>query len=335
MQLLPLAHPAAPARYQRCHENWAEQLALPPRKKAASPKRRVPVPPTRADEVLVEADRTCVVCRRRGEVQIHHLDEDPANNDFANLVTVCANCHADVHGSAGYSRKLTSSQLRRMRDDWYESVRERKAQGHPRHMMADGPDFEMVVDAVAVVRVREIAANPTSEAIAALRPFADGFGPRVVSESLWALRQVLLRQCHQREVVREACSLMSSFLPIVTLVGPQAFPYSADELAILDQACEIARGSAYHAARQSHDLVSLDASGRIVWEVLRLGVLNDEEDLRRVATSAFDQLERACARTDFEDGRRWVRFLRQDAEQFRTFSGEYPSDVAAKLRSSP
>jgi hypothetical protein len=49
------------------------------------------------DAVLDEYNHRCAVC---GEVrpQIHHVDEDPSNNDPLNLLPLCPNCHlSDQH----------------------------------------------------------------------------------------------------------------------------------------------------------------------------------------------------------------------------------------------
>src|SRR6266487_675808 len=49
-------------------------------------KARIPIPSETAASVLFRSDRTCCICRERGKPnQIHHIDEDPANNDPANL----------------------------------------------------------------------------------------------------------------------------------------------------------------------------------------------------------------------------------------------------------
>ena len=60
-------------------------------------KDRVPIPPEIAAELLFASDHTCCVCRDRGRaVQIHHIDEDPANNTEENLSVLCLLCHDDT-----------------------------------------------------------------------------------------------------------------------------------------------------------------------------------------------------------------------------------------------
>ncbi|MEQ1935830.1 MAG: HNH endonuclease signature motif containing protein, partial [Fimbriimonadaceae bacterium] len=45
-----------------------------------------------------EAGSKCVFCPEAevASLQIHHIDEDRANNNFDNLILVCANCHTKI-----------------------------------------------------------------------------------------------------------------------------------------------------------------------------------------------------------------------------------------------
>jgi hypothetical protein len=53
------------------------------------------IPPKVAAEVEFRSDRKCCVCGR-SDVQIHHLDDDPSDNDFENL----------INGSSGKAQRL-------------------------------------------------------------------------------------------------------------------------------------------------------------------------------------------------------------------------------------
>lgn len=80
-----------------------------------------------AAEVLFDADRTCCVCRVRGRpVQIHHIDEDPSNNDLSNLVALCLDCHNDTQIAGGFGRRLDAGQVRQYREDWLQRIRSRR-----------------------------------------------------------------------------------------------------------------------------------------------------------------------------------------------------------------
>lgn len=55
-------------------------------------KERVSVPRAVKDCVLREYNHRCAVCGT-DRPQIHHIDEDPSNNDPLNLIPLCPNCH--------------------------------------------------------------------------------------------------------------------------------------------------------------------------------------------------------------------------------------------------
>lgn len=93
-------------------------------------KSRIPIPPETAAELLFTSDHTCCVCRERGRpVQIHHIDENPANNTKANLSVLCLLCHDDTQIKGGFGRKLDAKLVMQYRDDWHArvSVRRNKA----------------------------------------------------------------------------------------------------------------------------------------------------------------------------------------------------------------
>ncbi len=86
-------------------------------------KDRVPIPPEVAAEVLFASDHTCCVCRDPGRaVQIHHIDENPANNTKANLSVLCLLCHDDTQIKGGFGRKLGADLVTQYRDDWHARV---------------------------------------------------------------------------------------------------------------------------------------------------------------------------------------------------------------------
>lgn len=82
-------------------------------------KRRVPIPAAIAARVEFNADRTCCICRTKGKhYQIHHIDDDPSNNDIANLAVLCFQCHGDTQIRGGFGRHLKAGLVRLYRDDW-------------------------------------------------------------------------------------------------------------------------------------------------------------------------------------------------------------------------
>jgi hypothetical protein len=90
-------------------------------------KKRTRIPDEIAAEILFLSDRTCCVCTQRGkEVQIHHIDENPSNNDIKNLAVLCFDCHNDTMINGGFGRKLNAAQVQKFREDWLIRVKKRK-----------------------------------------------------------------------------------------------------------------------------------------------------------------------------------------------------------------
>jgi hypothetical protein len=50
-------------------------------------------------KVLIEASYRCAVprCLTPLAIDVHHIDENPANNDESNLIALCPTCHAAFH----------------------------------------------------------------------------------------------------------------------------------------------------------------------------------------------------------------------------------------------
>lgn len=59
--------------------------------------KRSSIPKRTREQVLREFGHKCAICGQR-EPQLHHIDEDNRNNDLANLIPLCPNCHlSDLH----------------------------------------------------------------------------------------------------------------------------------------------------------------------------------------------------------------------------------------------
>jgi hypothetical protein len=80
---------------------------------------------------MFESDRTCCVCHVSGRpVQIHHVDDDPANNEPSNLAVLCLECHDQTQIQGGFGRKLNSNLVTRYRDHWMAVVAMRRSSQH-------------------------------------------------------------------------------------------------------------------------------------------------------------------------------------------------------------
>jgi hypothetical protein len=91
-------------------------------------KKRIEIPDAKQAQVQFASDRTCCVCRIKGKpFQIHHIDENPANNEFNNLAVLCLECHNETQIRGGFGRKLNADQVILYREDWLKQVAKTRA----------------------------------------------------------------------------------------------------------------------------------------------------------------------------------------------------------------
>jgi hypothetical protein len=90
-------------------------------------KERIPIAKEIAANILYASDRTCCVCNERGKsVQIHHIDDDPSNNEEQNLAVLCFDCHEYTQIKGGFGRKLDAEQVIKYKSEWLQRVKNRR-----------------------------------------------------------------------------------------------------------------------------------------------------------------------------------------------------------------
>lgn len=60
-------------------------------------KYRNTIPNRLRDEIHERDDNKCQICGTSNDLQIHHIDQNPANNDLSNLASICYRCHKNIH----------------------------------------------------------------------------------------------------------------------------------------------------------------------------------------------------------------------------------------------
>ncbi|MCF7718019.1 HNH endonuclease [Aeromonas jandaei] len=60
-------------------------------------------------------------------MQIHHIDQNPANNVENNLVALCGSCHDEAHTHRSLSKNLTSTKIKDIKSKWEKEVKERSS----------------------------------------------------------------------------------------------------------------------------------------------------------------------------------------------------------------
>jgi len=123
-------------------------------------KKRVEIPRATEAEVQFRSDRTCCVCRVKGKpFQIHHIDDNPANNDPYNLAVLCLECHNETQIHGGFGRKLNADQIILYRDDWHIQVSKIRAAHVDRLSTTNSEDqsinIEIATSLAEIYRERE------------------------------------------------------------------------------------------------------------------------------------------------------------------------------------
>jgi hypothetical protein len=104
---------------------------------------RVEIPEDLAATVMFESDRTCCLCRQPGRhVQIHHIDEDPSNNDRENLAVLCFQCHGEAHTKPAFGRSLNAETIRMYNDNWRRIIKVRLL---PEAPSREGREYQLEV----------------------------------------------------------------------------------------------------------------------------------------------------------------------------------------------
>ncbi len=88
-------------------------------------KQRIGVPEATRLELISRCNNRCCVCQTPFVV-VHHLDENPSNNEIDNLAPLCPNCHSQTHSDAAMTMNLTANRVRELRDRWFAYCENRK-----------------------------------------------------------------------------------------------------------------------------------------------------------------------------------------------------------------
>ena len=60
---------------------------------------RVPFTKVQRENIIIKLGRKCTTCNKIEDLQIHHIDENPSNNELDNLELLCYRCHKKIHAA--------------------------------------------------------------------------------------------------------------------------------------------------------------------------------------------------------------------------------------------
>lgn len=78
-------------------------------------------------DIMFKSHLQCCVCQQKGD-HIHHIDENPSNNNLDNLILLCFKHHELATIKGNLSKKLTKPTLLKYREEHYRNIEnERRA----------------------------------------------------------------------------------------------------------------------------------------------------------------------------------------------------------------
>ena len=90
-------------------------------------KRRPIIPKATEGQLLFITDYKCCVCQEKGD-HIHHLDENPKNNNLDNLAFLCFKDHDLTTSKSSLRKKLTKKAIINYRSHHYKVIENRRKQ---------------------------------------------------------------------------------------------------------------------------------------------------------------------------------------------------------------
>lgn len=81
------------------------------------PRTRVPIPKSIESQVLLANRHACCVCQKL-QIQLHHIDEDRANNNPDNIAVLCLPHHDLASMKIGLSKKLQAPEIKVYKEKW-------------------------------------------------------------------------------------------------------------------------------------------------------------------------------------------------------------------------
>jgi hypothetical protein len=305
---------------------------------------RSKVPQETADDVMYKSDRLCPVCGELGH-QIHHLDENPSNNDPDNLMLLCFIHHDEATSKKKLSRKLSAGLLRKYRNEHYEKivlkrkpiVRTIDGQSIPQ---SDDVAFMAALDAIVCVEVEKINAKLSTKdwklvenTIYNLNSFPRSIGFRARASILDVLYTLSTNTRHNMplSVARAINNITLNTLPIRSYSETNIVTVSDSEQQLLRTGVHIGYDVAYDAIKYLQNIKIVDEGIQIMWYVFSYAHINKVTELENHSLEEFNSLMEVANIHHDEYSKQLIEIYRNQGISGRYKFPDFPIDLISRL----
>lgn len=119
--------------------------------------KRTNIPEKIVSELLFISGRKCCLCKAYAgkNIQLHHIDGDPSNNDQSNLIPLCLNCHSEVQTKSFMGRNYSADELKRHRFNCLEKYNNHKKTAYTESKLTNKHSNE-ILSLMAIHEIRRI-----------------------------------------------------------------------------------------------------------------------------------------------------------------------------------
>lgn len=115
--------------------------------------KRKPIPKSVGADVMYKSDGKCCICGNKGH-DIHHLDSNPSNNSFGNLVLLCRDHHNEASVKNNIIKKLSKETIVKYRDAYYKRIESTRKIFNTNHQLKD--KFSAALTAGVIIEIAKI-----------------------------------------------------------------------------------------------------------------------------------------------------------------------------------
>lgn len=261
---------------------------------------RPKIPSETQENILYAADHRCSKCHgSEHDVQIHHIDGEPANNLDSNLIVLCLNCHSEVERKGGLGKAFSAGELWRYRTSWEHEV------GRQREQLLD---FDA---ALAVFEIKKLSnrlqaipeyksrLDDATEIVWNIYHWCELADRKIRGEAasaVYAATIRVMRDRASREFVDALSAVLNNSLPpSFNFSCPYPYPIDPADQALIEHVANSATNLVNSACNYVRDDPSIaEASFHLLGNLLRLALLNDLTELQERLESDFKECMRVA-----------------------------------------